>query len=176
MRELTFRGFLTEYVRKLSYANTTSMQKLMQEAASENFRLREPLLLYALFAHKTHLFFEAAAKYRLPQEYTELLLQYTPERMEHALLCDTTLPDAYKKVYSSYLVRKNQLASDNHTKELMRQTIRKLQQQRSLTNYRIYTELGLNPGNLNAWLKHGDNSKVSLSTARSVLKFAKEYC
>ena len=45
-------------------------------------------------------------------------------------------------------------------------------QRRRFSNYRIYTDLHLNPGNLNAWLKHGDCGKVSLKTARSVLRYA----
>lgn len=85
------------------------------------------------------------------------------------------LPEAYTKVWNSYQSRKNRLSADSHTKELMRQKIRSLQEQNRITNYRIYTDLGLNPGNLNAWLKHGDSRKVSLQTARSVLKFAKHY-
>lgn len=44
-----------------------------------------------------------------------------------------------------------------------------------VSNYRIYTDLKLNPGNLNAWLKHGDSSKVSLYTARKTLQYMENY-
>ena len=48
MRELTFVGFLSRYVRELSMSGTNSISKLAREAATNNYRLREPLLLYAL--------------------------------------------------------------------------------------------------------------------------------
>lgn len=52
MRELTFRGFLTQYVKHLSVQETTSLYKLAKEASSTNPRLKEPLFLYALFSQK----------------------------------------------------------------------------------------------------------------------------
>ena len=50
-----------------------------------------------------------------------------------------------------------------------------LQQKKKLTNYRLYTDLKLNPGNVNAWLKHNDSSKMSLDCARQIYKYAKIY-
>ena len=48
-------------------------------------------------------------------------------------------------------------------------------QKKKLTNYRIYADLKLNPGNVNAWLKHNDSSKMSLDCARQIYKYAKSY-
>jgi hypothetical protein len=45
---------------------------------------------------------------------------------------------------------------------------------KNITNYRIYTDLKLNHGNINSWLKNGDCDKVSLETARRVLKYTEE--
>ena len=52
-----------------------------------------------------------------------------------------------------------------------RQKVKRLQAKSGLSNYRIYTDLKLNPGNLNAWLKHGNCDKVSLETARQTLRY-----
>ena len=46
---------------------------------------------------------------------------------------------------------------------------------KNMSNYRIYKELNLNPGNANAFLKYGDVSKVSLDTARKILAFVNKY-
>ena len=48
-------------------------------------------------------------------------------------------------------------------------------QKKKLTKYRLYTDLKLNPGNVNAWLKHNDSSKMSLDCARQIYKYAKSY-
>ena len=53
----------------------------------------------------------------------------------------------------------------------MRQKVKRLQEKKGAANYRIYTDLRLNLGNLNTWLKHGDSDKVSLETARRTLRY-----
>lgn len=73
------------------------------------------------------------------------------------------------------MVYKGRGTRDDETKELMCRQILRLQAERGITNYRLYTSLRLNPGNLNAWLKHGDSRKVSLQTARSALEQARSY-
>ena len=85
------------------------------------------------------------------------------------------LPFEYHKVWKSYQSRKNRAQVDDHTKELLRQKVKRLQEKNGVTNYRIYTDLKLNPGNLNAWLKHGDSDKVSLETARRTLRYVEAY-
>ena len=172
MRKLTFRGFLTQYVRSLSAQETNSLYKLAAEASVENPRLREPLLLYALYSQKENVLLQATKEVKLHSIYQQLLSQYTVEQMT-SLLEDTSpiLPMEYHKVWRSYLSHKNRGQADDHTKELMRQKVKRLQEKNCVTNYRIYTDLKLNPGNLNAWLKHGDSDKVSLETARRTLRY-----
>lgn len=171
MRALTFKGFLTQYVRQLSHQNTLSLHKLSAEAASDNPRLREPLLLYAMFSGKLDLLL-AVTHESLLEYYTVLVSQYTVEQITSLLdKGSPLLAMEYHKVWHSYLNRRDQLQADNHTKALMRKKVQRLQQENGVTNYRIYTDLKLNPGNLNAWLKHGDGNKVSLDTARMALRY-----
>ena len=104
-----------------------------------------------------------------------------PTEMEKQLRAEPSeLPEAYGKVWHrylvyNYLVYKKRGKRDEETKELMRQQIVHLQAERGVSNYWLYTSLGLNPGNLNAWLKHGDGKKVSLKTARAVLDKVRAY-
>ena len=170
MRELTFSGFLKSYVGFLSANGTHSIARLSQEAAETNPRLREPLLLYALWTNKAEVLRRSIVKYGL-QEYYDSLLDLDQKQVE-LLLCEGVMPAEYQKVWNSYQRRHYRYATDNDTKALMRNKILSLQEKKQLSNYRIYTDLHLNPGNLNAWLKHGDCGKVSLKTARSVLRYA----
>ena len=176
MRELTFKGFLTQYVKQLSTQDTNSLYKLAAEASSENLRLREPLLLYAMFAQKQDVLLAATKDALLHKEYADLVSRYSAEQMESMLReVSPFLVEEYHKVWRSYLSRKNRLQADNHTKELMRNKVKRLQEKNGVTNYRIYTDLSLNPGNLNAWLKHGDCTKVSLDTARMTLRYVEGF-
>ncbi|MCF0121432.1 MAG: transcriptional regulator [Oscillospiraceae bacterium] len=172
MRELTFKGFLTRYVRQLAQRETNSIYQLAAEAGGSNPRLREPLLLYAVFTQKQDVLLRATKEPVLREAYRQLVTLYTAEEMTHLLeQASPVLPEAYHKVWRSYRSRKNRGQADEHTKELMRQRVKRLQEKNGITNYRIYTDLNLNPGNLNAWLKHGTGDKVSLETARKTLRY-----
>ena len=75
-----------------------------------------------------------------------------------------------------FVVEAFQRYNDGATmKELIHRRVLELQQKKKLTNYRLYTDLRLNPGNVNAWLKHNDSSKMSLDCARQIYKYAKSY-
>lgn len=172
MRELTFRGFLTQYVRNLSAQETNSLYKLAEEASRDNPRLREPLFLYALYTQKQEVLLQATKDPVLHSVYYEMTRRYTENTMTEMFVSGSEeVPAEYTKVWRSYMSRKNRGQADDHTKELMRQKVKRLQEKYGVTNYRIYTDLRLNPGNLNAWLKHGDSDKVSLDTARKTLRY-----
>ena len=173
MRELTFLGFLKTYVQSLSLNNTYNIRKLAEEAATSNPRLREPLLLYSLFSEKQERLRLVSQQVGLDVFYGELLFKYDQETMVAALQTEGNMPVGYEKVWHSYQSQKQRQITDDHTKELIRKKARSLQEHYNITNYRIYTDLNLNPGNLNAWLKHGNCGKVSLDVARKVLQYLK---
>lgn len=175
MRELSFLGFLKRYVRSLSLNNTYNLRKLAEEAAIDNPRLREPLFLYAVSSGKQERFVQAAQQVGLDRFYGSLLYSFDQETMLRALAEKGTLPMGYEKVWHSYQSQKNRHTTDNDTKELIRRKVLALQGRHKISNYRIYTDLKLNPGNLNAWLKHGDCGKISLSSARNVLKYVQTH-
>jgi len=172
MRELTFAGFLSRYVRQLSMSGTNSISKLAREAAMDNYRLREPLLLYALFTDNRALLQKSINNNAQKEQYDTILDQYSKTQMLQALKGnDPALPAEYQKVWRSYLAQKNRMETDAQTKELIRQRILSMQQQKGVSNYRIYKTLGLNPGNINDWLKNGAGEKVSLATARRAFEY-----
>ena len=172
MRALTFSGFLAQYVKQLAAEETTSLYKLAAEAGSNNPRLREPLLLYAVYTQKERVLLQATKEPNLRMEYQRMVTLYSADMVTELFgQASPKLPAEYHEVWRSYQSRRSRGQADEHTKELMRQKVKRLQAQKGVTNYRIYTDLKLNPGNLNAWLKHGDADKVSLETARRTLRY-----
>lgn len=172
MRALTFSGFLAQYVKQLAAEETNSLYKLAAEAGSNNPRLREPLLLYAVYTQKEKVLLQATKEPNLRMEYQRMVTLYSADMMTELFeQASPKLPAEYHKVWRSYQNRRNRGQADEHTKELMRKKVKRLQAQKGVTNYRIYTDLKLNPGNLNAWLKYGDGGKVSLETARRTLRY-----
>lgn len=176
MRELTFKGFLAQYVKRLSKSNTNSLYKLVEEASSDNPRLKEPLFLFALHSGKQTILLQATKDQSLFAEYQKMVSQYSAGQMMRLLEeKDSALPNEYHKVWSNFQTQKNRGQLDNHTKELIRQKILRIQEKSRASNYRIYTDLKLNPGNVNAWLKHGVADKVSLDMARRILGYVEDY-
>lgn len=174
MRQLTFQGFLETYVKQLSGAETTSIQRLVMECG--NFpRLKEPLFMYALETDKLELLVHYAEK---SGEYE--LLQwskaYTKDKLKSAVVRRSPeVPVNFQKVWDSYQYFANKKTHENETKELMREEILKIQDQKNISNYRLYKDLNLNAGNINTWLKNGEGNKVSLQTARRILQYAKNH-
>ena len=175
MRKLTFEGFLKQYVAELSGVQTASVHKLADRMA-ENPRLKEPLFLYALTLDKVDLLLRYTVNSAVVAEYERLSDRYSLAQMLLLLEKQSPeLPEGYRKVWRSYCSVRDAVLADNDTKELIHRRVLELQQEKKLTNYRIYTDLRLNPGNVNAWLKHNDSSKMSLDCARQIYKYAKSY-
>ena len=172
MRRLTFPGYLERYVRALSFGNTNSIFKLVKEVDNKHHRLREPLFLYALSTGKTNLLLRASKGSELYSLYSAMADSYSWESMLCSLECkDNSLDVDYHKVYSGYKSRRNMPETDSDTKSLMFREIKRLQNEKKLSNYRLYTDLQLNPSNTNSFLKHGDVRKVSLKVARKMLAY-----
>lgn len=171
MRELTFRGFLKEYVKELSFCNSTNLTKLANEL-STNPRLREPVILYSIFTDKQEIL---AQELNNDKEFEDLINNYQKDDLIEVLNeTNSHLSIGYMKVWKSYLTKKNNHQNDNHTKELILRRVLEYKSAKKISNYRIYTDLNLNHGNINAWLKNGKCEKVSLETARKVLKYTED--
>ena len=174
MRKLTFEGFLKQYVAELSGVQTANVHKLA-DCMTENPRLKEPLFLYALAFDKVDLLLRYTATSAVAAEYEQLSNLYSLEQMLVLLEKQSPeLPEDYRKVWRSYCSVRDAVLADNDTKELLHRRVLELQQKKKLSNYRLYTDLKLNPGNVNAWLKHNDSSKMSLDCARKIYQYAKE--
>ena len=175
MRKLTFEVFLKQYVAELSGMQTASIHKLA-DCLQENPRLKEPLYLYALAFDKVNLLLRYTESKEYLAEYERLFSTYSLEQTLVLLQNQSAeLSESYLKVWRSYCAVRDAALADNDTKELIHRRVVEIQQKKHLTNYRIYVDLKLNPGNVNAWLKHNDSSKMSLDCARQIYKYAKSY-
>ena len=169
MRKLTFKGFVEAYVEELSYSKTASISKLILEL-EENPRLKEPLILHGIFSGMP-----ATINKRNPEFFQEyIFMRQLIQEEKPVEMYKDLLPTNYKKVISAYEYKRDRIANDNDTKLLMRNRIRQIQIQKNITNYRIYTDLGLNPGNVNCFLKNGVVDKLALETVRKIWVYVRE--
>lgn len=59
----------------------------------------------------------------------------------------------YAGIYDAYKEETGEFQKEDEFKAKIRKRILELQKEKSISNYRIYTDLGLNPGNVNSFLK-----------------------
>jgi len=171
MQKLTFKSYLSNYVRYLSGLETNSIKKLAKEAQT-NFRMREPLLLFAYSSGKVNLLLEATKESELGKEYCRVCASLDFPRLLYALETKSNvLNERYHKCYHSYVCKRDMAKTYDRKKKLMREKIKNLQKQKGITTYRMCTDLGLNKSNVNVFIKHGDCSKVSLEAARTMLAY-----
>ena len=174
MRELTFKGFLSQYVKELSYTGTVDLNTLTSEALNGNYRLRAPLLLYAVMNEKSNLLKSHLNSAGYQGELLALLDSLDRPDIEERLE-EGAFPTEYQKVWNSFKVRHDRSKSEDDLKAAMRNKIIQLQEAKKCSNYRLYKDLSLNPGNINCWLKNGDGSKVSYQTAQRVIAYMMQY-
>lgn len=175
MRQLTFSGFLKQYVQELSAEHTLDIKKLAHEAASTNARLQAPLVLYAVDADKSALLARYLRALDNSGDMLQALSKYNKTTLAKQLQGNRETLDAYAKVWNSYCVLRDAPQREAAVKTAMRRKIQNIQREKSCSNYRIYAALGLNPGNINSWLKNGDSSKVSYETAVRIMDFVTSY-
>lgn len=61
--------------------------------------------------------------------------------------------------------------NDNHIKALMLDKIIALKTQKSVSNYRIYTDLKINAGNFNDFVKNRNLNRLSTDKRREVYNY-----
>lgn len=161
MRKLTLLGFLSEYVKSLSENNTLNIHKLTSEVYNGNYRLKEPLFLYCYYSDKA----DILLKYLSDEDKREYFA------VSLGIKNNVKLPSEYMKVFNSYKCRVGMKDNDNQIKLLMIDKIIKLKKSKNISNYRIYTELGINAGNFNDFVKNRNLNKLSLDKSREVYNY-----
>ena len=172
MRELTFKGYLRSQLQELSGLNSTSLYAF-SKFAIDNARLKDALSLYLVMYTEEGLRNKLLKKYEFLNVSCEKLCGLNESNLD-SYLKDNNQSE-YTTVYNNFLYQRNHREQENRIKTMMYERIIEVKKIKCVTNYCIYKHLELNPGNVNAFLKNGDVSKVSLDTVRKILSFVNEY-
>ena len=167
MRELTFKGYLQQQLCELSDCNSKSLYKFARLAES-NARLRDVLCLFFNYFVDDKLKKQLCKRFPYLAKGCDRLQGVSPDYLDDSL-------SEYKTIYENYLNQKNKKQNEDKVKALMQKRIVEVQKEKGITNYRIYKSLNLNPGNVNAFLKNGDVSKMGLNTVRKILEFVNKH-
>lgn len=172
MRQLTWAGYLKTYVPYLADTHSQAMSRLAEQARTRP-RATEPLLLLAVTTGRT----EELSRYMRDQPGLLAELRLLDELAREAQLEstlareDSRLRAEYTKVWRSFVVRRDAASRDAHLKQVARDRVLAVEPSRKVTRYRMAKDLGLNPGNLHAFLSQGNLSKLSLDRAYQLVDY-----
>lgn len=163
MRHLTFNKFLEQYLADISGQSSFSIHKLAK-LSKKNIRITDPLILYCLLHDKMEIY----NKYCDYNRDLECL-------NKNNYLDDKYSDYAFQKIYQSYLRKINIPKYDLQTKALIRDNIINMMNEKNISKYRVYTDLSLNPGNINDYLTNGNSKKVSLDIVKKIYNYCRNY-
>lgn len=169
---LTFKGFLKLYCRELSGNQSLSYRKLVQLAKAEAPRLAEPMWLLAWLDGKSEYLLELSNDTWMEREYRGLFQRFGCKVDAVALLEDEQLPPRYQNVWKAYRAKRDGVLTDRRVNALMREKTLQALKTSGKTCYSVCRHLGLNKGNVYAYLNGADDSKVSRATARRIYEYA----
>jgi hypothetical protein len=172
VRRLTFRGYLESYVQLLAGQSTLALPRLAALTHSEP-RLTEPLVLWAVeTGHASRLSRLLKAPDDLERELATLVSLEQQGTLESALAAeDPRLRPEYTKVWRSYVARRDAHTRDAQLKLEARKRALALETSKGVSRYRMAKDLGLNPGNLHAFLAQGNATKLSLDRAFELVRY-----
>lgn len=169
---LTFKGFLKSYCRELTGLETNSLKRLVRSVVADSPSAAEAVFLLALAQDKGDYALELAHDTWMVDGYVKVRELYRTCSSWDELFELEELPHRYLNVWRSYLAVKNRAATNRRVAGLMREKTLAALEQSDTTCYSLCKQLGLNKGNVYAYLHGGDNSKVSRETARSIMEYA----
>jgi hypothetical protein len=172
MRRLTFEGFLGSYVKYLSGEDTLALPRLVRLLPTEP-RLVEPLVLWAAATGRGDRLARLLEDDRAAASEVGLVEKFASEgRLEQVLDSgDPALRPEYAKAWRSYVARRDAPARDARLKLDARARVLALKAEKSVSQYRMAKDLGLNPGNLNAFLVQGDPRKLGLDKVFALVRY-----
>ena len=165
MRQQYFINFLKEYLQDVSGMPSANIHKLA-DASKKNLRIRDCLILYCALSNTQ----------RILNKFTNNKYKDVLDRLnEYNFLSDEFSDYEFKKIYTSYQHKINVVEYSDITKEKAHDNIVRMMSEKGITNYRVYKDLKLNPGNINDYLTNKNVKKVSLETVKQIFNYVSSY-
>lgn len=170
---LTFKGFLKGYCQELTGLKTTNIKKLLEASLAESPRVAEPLFLMAVTMGKQEYLMRLAGGTKWKDDYDAVSFALSQQQGSlEATLQRGELPTRYQSVWDAYRAKKEAVNNDRRVNGLMREKTLAALREAGMSCYRLCKDLGLNKGNVYAYLHKGDDTKVSRNTARAIMSYA----
>ena len=171
MRQLTLRGYLESYVPYLAGEDTLALTRLVRHLPEEP-RLVAPMLLWAAVSGRGDRLCRLLQSEDQQRELEVLMSLHSASLLEAALAEeDPRLRPEYAKAWRSFVVRRDTTQRDAELKLEARKRVLDLASAKGVSRYRMARDLGLNDGNLHAFLAQGKPSALSLQRVFDLVEY-----
>jgi hypothetical protein len=134
-----------------------------------NVRLIEPLFVFTKVEHLEGRMRKIVSHTELEKEYSSFCQRYKEHRGAFQ-----KLGDGYEKLYNSYVSERDKVEADRMLKDVLRIKVVEAIDTGKVSMYRLGKDLGLNQGNVFAFLKQKKLSVMSLDNVRAMFAYVKE--
>ena len=172
MKTTSFKSFLSNYVKDMSPEHSLSLFK-NEKLVQNDTRLLNVFSFYVMFNDDVNTTLENK-KDKLPnlyEKYSDYKKKYKNVTYENVSELVDSLDefDELKQLYTSY----NNLyhRKDEMLKKYYHQRICVIQSEKNISNYRVYTDLKLNPGNTNDFIKNLSFNKLSIDKVKLIHEY-----
>ena len=169
---LTFKGFLRWYCRELTGLETDNLRKLRDSVATSMPAAAEALMVFAAVQDKAGYLATISQGTWMESSYAQMAEQLRDPEEVSFYLQSPEAPPRYRAVWNAYIAKRYAIAGERRIIAGMREKTLQAMEGRNVTVYRLCKDLGLNKGNIYAFLGKGDDTKVSQGTARRILEYA----
>ena len=172
MRRPNFKGWVSRELTYLSGENTLNLRRLAYLAQSRIPRLWERLALYAIGTGKTQRLKDYLYRAEKIEELNTLAskfegMDFNDPEIAHRV----QMPDRFKKALLSFKAAYEKVDTRNESKKLRWEKSVELQKKKGISTTLICKALGLDVGNISAYLKHAAIDRVSLEKATDIMKY-----
>ena len=175
---MTFEGYVRHRLEEETGMKTVNLKRLVAYALA-NSNAMELVFVFALQRNKKYHLMSLVWGTALEPEYRAALRVLKDEGSLEAFLQSKRTPESYRRIYSDFKHYPTKLAAQKKTEgneiELLRQRTVAALDAAHITRYRLCSDLGLNAGNVYAYLA-GNTNKVSLKTAQTIYDYAYAAC
>lgn len=171
MRQLTLKGYLESYVPYLAGEDTLALARLARHLPEEP-RLVAPMLLWAAVSGRDDRLLKLLQSEDQRRELEVLMSLQSASLLEAALAEeDSRLRPEYAKTWRSFIARRDAAHRDADLKLEARRRVLELASAKGVSRYRMARDLGLNHGNLHAFLTQGKPNALSLKRAFDLVEY-----
>jgi len=172
MRRPNFKGWVSRELTYLSGENTLNLRRLAYLAQGSIPRLWERLALYAIATGKTQRLKDYLYRAEKIEELNTLVrkfegMDFNDPEIAHRV----QMPDRFKKALLSFKAAYEKVDTRNESKKLRWEKSVELQKKKGISTALICKALGLDAGNISAYLKHADIDRISLEKATDIMKY-----